>query len=56
MVLSEVDSVHSRGSFPFQHGERVFPITPRGADVAPRVNKIGIACKGIVSRKGNRLT
>ena len=45
-MLSEVDSVHSGGSFPFLHGGRVFLITLRGAGVALRVNKIGFACKG----------
>jgi hypothetical protein len=45
-VLSEVDSVHGGGSFPFLHGGRVFLITLRGAGVALRVNKIGFACKG----------
>ena len=45
-VLSEVDSAHSGGSFPFLHGGRVFLITLRGAGVALRVNKIGFACKG----------
>ena len=37
-VLSEVDSVHSGGSFPFLHEGRVFL---HGAGVALRVNKIG---------------
>lgn len=49
-VLSEVDSVHSGGSFPFPHRGRVFLITLRGAGVALMVNKIGFA------RKGDRLT
>ena len=44
-VLSEVDSVHSGGSFPFLHGGRVFLITLRGAGVALRVNKIGFAAQ-----------
>ena len=43
---SEVESVHSGGSFPFLHGGRVSLITLRGAGVALRVNKIGFACKG----------
>jgi hypothetical protein len=42
-MLSEVDSVHSEGSFPFLHGGRVFLITLRGAGVALRVNKIRFA-------------
>ena len=45
-VLSEVDSVHSGGSFPFLRGGRVFLITLHGAGVALRVNKIRFACKG----------
>jgi hypothetical protein len=45
-VLSEVDSVHGGGSFPFLHGGRVVLITLRGAGVALGVNKIGFACKG----------
>jgi hypothetical protein len=49
-VLSEVDRVHSGGSFPFLHGGRVFLITLRGAGVALMVNKIGFA------REGDRLT
>ena len=49
-VLSEVDSVHSGGSFPFLRGGRVFLITLRGAGVALMVNKIGF------TRKGDRLT
>jgi hypothetical protein len=50
MILSEVDSVHSEGSFPFLHGERVFLIILRCAGVAPIMNKIEFA------RKEDRLT
>ena len=45
-ALSEVDSVHGGGSFPFLYGRRAFLITLRGAGVALRVNKRGFTGEG----------